>query len=183
MDYEDPIRTEPFRVIRNRLFWLIIGLLGTLIAALVVRSFEAVLRRDLALVFFIPAIVYMADAAGTQTETIFIRGLSQGWLHKKRFLLREIFIGTLIGLFIGSISFLLIAIWLGDFRIATAVAVSMAVTIPFAMILATIIPWIFWKLKRDPALGSGPFATIFEDVLSLFIYFVIASAILFGGFF
>lgn len=178
--FEDPIHTSSRKIIRDRIAWLLLGLLGALVAASIVRSFEDALRKDLSLAFFIPAVVYMADAVGTQTETIFIRGLSQGWLRKKRFLLREILVGATIGALIGGVSFVVIALWFGDIKVAAAVGFSMFVTIVSAVVVATLIPWMFWRLKRDPALGSGPFATIIQDVLSLLIYFLIASAVLFG---
>ena len=56
--------------------WLLVGLLGSAADALVVRGFEGELAADVRLVFFLPGIVYMADAVGTQTEALVIRGMS-----------------------------------------------------------------------------------------------------------
>ena len=66
------------RRLRHRLPWLLIGLVGAMIAALIVGGFEEDLHEQVILAFFVPGIVYMADAVGTQTETLVIRGLSCG---------------------------------------------------------------------------------------------------------
>jgi magnesium transporter len=58
--------------------WLFLGLLGAIIAADIVGAFERRLEEHVLLAFFIPGIVYLADAVGTQTEALVIRGLSVG---------------------------------------------------------------------------------------------------------
>lgn len=70
--------TEPVaHLIRNRLPWLIFGLIGGLATSVVVSRFEKALEGDIRLAFFIPIIVYMSDAVGTQTETICVRHLGR----------------------------------------------------------------------------------------------------------
>ena len=62
----------------HRLPWLALGLLGAMASAAVVGAFEEQLRDQVLLAFFVPAVVYMADAVGTQTEAVVIRGMSVG---------------------------------------------------------------------------------------------------------
>jgi magnesium transporter len=62
----------------HRLPWLLLGLLGTMASAVIVGAFEHQLDARVLLAFFVPGVVYMADAVGTQTEAILIRGLSVG---------------------------------------------------------------------------------------------------------
>ena len=62
----------------HRLPWLALGLAGAMLSAAIVASFEEQLRAEVLLAFFVPAVVYMADAVGTQTETVVVRGMSLG---------------------------------------------------------------------------------------------------------
>ena len=66
------------RRLLHRLPWLLVGLVGAMPPPLLVGAFEDELEKQVLLAFFVPAIVYMADAVGTQTEAIFIRGLAVG---------------------------------------------------------------------------------------------------------
>ena len=86
----------------KRIPWLIVGLAGGVSAAFIVGSFEEAIREMLILAAFIPAIVYMADAVGAQTATIFIRSLAiDGSMGIKKYVIREILVGTAIALFLG----------------------------------------------------------------------------------
>ena len=80
----------------HRLPWLAIGLIGAMVSAWLVGSSEEQLARTVQLAFFLPAIVYMADAVGTQTETLAVRGLSVG-VPIRRFAAKELITGALIG--------------------------------------------------------------------------------------
>lgn len=159
-----------------RLPWLILGLLGGLFAAQIVNFFESSLKTHFVLAAFIPLIVYMADAVGTQTETLFIRGLAiDPRLAIKNYFFREIKIGFLIALSIGLLLTIFSSLWIGLPYIGFILGVSIFLTILSAMVIAVFIPWLLNKFKKDPALGSGPFATIITDVTSLIIYFSVAS--------
>jgi magnesium transporter len=160
----------------HRLPWLLVGLAGAIVAAWVVGSFEDELARTAILAFFLPGVVYMADAVGTQTEAVVIRGLSVG-VSIRRVLAREIVTGALIGIVI-SVLFVPVcfAIW-GDATVAIAVGLALFAACSTATAVAITLPWIFSRLGRDPAFGSGPLATVVQDLLSIVMYFVIASAI------
>lgn len=166
---------------RGRLGWLIVGLMGGVAASGLVGFFEATLRTQIALAFFIPVIVYMADAVGTQTETILVRTLALGPTSLRQELAREARVGATLGIVLGSATLLLIlGIW-GDLRLAVTVGLALGSTSTLATFVATLVPWILYRMGRDPALGSGPFATIVQDIISLFLYFLIASALLRWG--
>jgi magnesium transporter len=68
---------------------------------------------------------------------------------------------------------------LGDPRLALAVSLSLVMAGAVSTTIGLLLPWFLWKIGRDPALGSGPVATILQDVFSLVAYFVVVSAILF----
>src|SRR5574341_53992 len=89
---EEPI----LRRFWHKLPWLLVGLAGAVFSADIVGAFEGRLQENVMLAFFMPGIVYLADAVGTQTETVVVRGLSVG-VGIKRFALREIVTGVLVG--------------------------------------------------------------------------------------
>ena len=161
----------------HRLPWLVLGLTGSACAAALVRGHEAVLASDVRLAFFIPGIVYMADAVGTQTETLVIRGLSVGVPIRRVFRLESL-TGLLVGVFLAALT--LPAVWLilGSAELALTLSLSLVAACAVATVVAMSLPWMMAKLGRDPAFGSGPLATVLQDLLSLVMYFAIASAIL-----
>jgi magnesium transporter len=162
---------SPSRRVMERLPWLLVGLVGSAIAAWVVSHFEATLEREVTAAFFIPGIVYLADAIGTQTETVAVRGLAQSLVNPAKTFWKEL--GT--GLLLGSILALLVlpAIWVtfGDLRLAVSVALATLTAGTVAAVVGFAFPLALFRLGWDPALGSGPLATVVQDVLSLLAYF------------
>jgi magnesium transporter len=165
------------RRLRHRIPWLLVGLAGAMLAAVVVGGFEAELDRNVTLAFFVPSIVYMADAVGTQTETVVIRGLSVG-VPIRTAARREALTGLLVGATL-ALLFLpfAIVVW-GDGDVALVVALSLLASCSIATAVALALPAAFHRFGRDPAFGSGPLATVVQDVLSLLIYFSVARLLL-----
>ena len=170
---DEPIRARLW----HRLPWLMLGLLGSAGAAALVRGFEADLMSDVRLAFFIPGIVYMADAVGTQTETLVIRGLSVGVPIRRVFRL-ETLTGLLVGLVLAAITLPTVWLVLGSPELALTLSLSLVSACAVATVVAMSLPWLMSRGGRDPAYGSGPLATVVQDLLSLVIYFAIASAIM-----
>ena len=171
------MEAPPLRRVRDRLPWLMVGLVGSMLATLVVARFEQALQEKVMLAFFVPGIVYLADAIGTQTEAIAVRGLSLSNAPLSHLFGGETRTGLLIGLALGSMVF--VAIWLvfGDAAVALAVAMALVAASTVATSIGLMFPWILSKLGKDPAFGSGPIATIVQDVLSLMIYFWMVTLI------
>jgi len=125
------------------------------------------------LAFFIPGIVYMADAVGTQTETLIVRGLSIG-VGVRQVVWRELLTGLLVGVTLAAV-FLPVGLWRwGQGDVALTVALSLLAACSTATLVAMALPWLLHRLGRDPAYGSGPLATVVQDLLSVLIYMVIA---------
>jgi magnesium transporter len=160
----------------HRLPWLLVGLLGAMLAAGIVGAFEAELERQVLIAFFVPGVVYMADAVGTQTEALVIRGLSVG-VAIGRIALREAVTGFLIGVLLAAVSLPLVLVVWGDLEVALAVSVALFAACSVATLVAMALPWLLQRLGRDPAFGSGPLATVVQDLLSILIYFAVAQAI------
>jgi len=141
-----------------------------------VGGFESEIEQDVRLAFFVPGIVYMADAVGTQTEALVIRGLSVGVPIARVFRL-EVLTGLVVGVLLGLASFPGVWAMFGSVSLATAVSASLLAACGVATMVAMVLPWAMARLGKDPAFGSGPLATVIQDVLSLVIYFAIATAI------
>jgi magnesium transporter len=162
--------------LRHRLPWLLVGLVGAMGSAGIVASFEATLREEVLLAFFVPAVVYIADAVGTQTETLVIRGMAAG-VPVRDVVVRELVTGILIGGFLASAFFVFaLAVW-GSADVAAVVALSLLVSSSLATVLAMALPAALVRLGRDPAFGSGPLATVIQDLLSIAVYFAFAAAL------
>jgi magnesium transporter len=169
---EDP----PLRRVQHRLPWLLAGLGGSALATAAMAGFEATLERTIAVAFFVPAIVYLADAIGTQTEAIAVRGLSLTRAGITHLIAGELRTGMLLGAILAAISFPFVLWAFRDLRLAGAVATALFVASSVAAIVGISFPWVLAKMRRDPAYGSGPLATIVQDVLSLVVYLGVVSA-------
>jgi magnesium transporter len=160
----------------HRLPWLLIGLLGAMASAVIVGAFEHQLEQKVLVAFFVPAVVYMADAVGTQTEAVVIRGLSVG-VKLRPILGRELLTGLMIGLAIGVAFFCFALLAWDDARVAVAVALALVASCSIATILAMALPWTFQRFGSDPAFGSGPLATVVQDLVSIAVSLGIATLI------
>jgi magnesium transporter len=169
---EDP----PMRRVRHRLPWLLAGLVGAAVATMAMAGFESTLSAHIAVAFFVPGIVYLADAIGTQSEAVAVRGLSLTRSGIAHLLAGELRTGMAIGASLGLLSFLPIWVAFGDVRLAAAVATAIFAAGTMAAALGLLLPWWLARLGRDPALGSGPIATVIQDILSLLVYFAVVRA-------
>ncbi len=175
---EPTARDGAWTAFRARLPWLLMGLVGGFLAGGIAEIFEASLKREIALAFFLPLVVYMADAVGTQTETVLVRALAYGTVPVRSQLLREVAVGMLIGGTIGLLAGAGLLYWDGRASIAVIVAVTLAVTAVVATVVASLLPLGLTRLGADPALASGPVATVLQDLLSVATYLSIATVIL-----
>lgn len=169
---------ETIRAFGARVPWLALGLLGGMLAGGVASLFEESLKREVTLAFFLPLVVYMADAVGTQTETILVRRMVYGPVSLLVQLWREASLGLLIGLTIGGAAW--VGLWLldGRGRVALVVALTILASSIVATLVASLLPWMLDRLGVDPAMASGPVATVLQDLLSVAIYLGIATAII-----
>jgi magnesium transporter len=165
------------RRVWHRLPWLLLGLLGAALAAQIVRTFEGQLQETVALAFFLPGIIYMADAVGTQTETLVIRGFSVG-VSPVRMLRLEALTGAIIGVLLSAAIFPLALFVTEETRLALIVSLALLASTSIATVVAVSLPSLMQKLDLDPAFGSGPLATVVQDILSISIYLGIAVALL-----
>jgi magnesium transporter len=172
---EHALSDPPLRRARHRLPWLLVGLAGSAVATAVTAAFEGRLEARVALAFFLPAIVYLADAIGTQTETVAVRFLSLGGGRTRigSLLRGEALTGLVVGLSLGGLAAGGVWAAFGDARLAGAVGLSVVAAGTVATTIGMVLPWLLTRRGLDPAWGSGPLATVIQDVLSILVYFAI----------
>ncbi len=164
---------------KKRLPWLIILLFLGMVTASVIGRFEATLEQVAILAVFIPLIAGMAGNTGTQALAVAVRSISTGEMDKRgkaSVIWQEAKTGVITGLSCGVIITLLIAFWYSDFFLGLLVGISIMATLLVATISGAVIPLIMHRLNIDPAVASGPFITTLNDLISIFIYFGLATA-------
>ncbi len=161
------------KISRARLPWLIAGLFGGILAAVVIRQFESSLEKILALSFFFPVIMAMGGNTGTQAATVVVRGLATGdigLVNVGKRLWMETRVALINGLICGGILGLIVGFWLSDSRLGLIVSLALILIIINSGLIGASVPLLLKKANIDPALATGPFVTTLNDILSLFIY-------------
>jgi magnesium transporter len=177
--FEDTMKTPILQSVRYRILWLFVGLLGGVLAAGIVGNFEEMLSENLIIATFIPLVVYISDAVGTQLEAFTIRDFVLH--HRLRFLhyfLRQSLVVFVIAAILGACAFAIALVLFGLPVVAEVIGISVMAAIVSSVFTGLLFPFIFRILKKDPAAGSGPIATIAQDLVSVSILFITASMLL-----
>lgn len=164
---------------KARLPWLLIGIVGGLLSSLILSGFEAQLAAVTALAYFIPLIGGTGGNVGVQASAIVVQGLANGRLDLKEFwqqLWKELRISLLTGVVI-SLAVLVYTLFTepGSYGLTLAVAVSLFCIVVFSTVFGALVPLTLEKLKVNPALATGPFIQITNDVVGLLIYVGMAA--------
>ncbi len=164
---------------RHRIPWLLLGLIGGIFAAKVIGAFDEVLSKNLVLASFIPLIVYMSGAVGMQMETYIIRDLAvEKDIPFLRYLLRNCAVVFFIGFLLSSLLLGAHGLITGDWYLSLVLGSSLFGAIFSSVFTGLLVPYVFSRFALDPADATGPVATILQDILSIVIYFSIATVLL-----
>lgn len=175
----EAITTPVSKLVLARFPSLFLGLFGGLLAAYVVTGFEQVVGSYLTIAAFIPVLVYLSDAVGTQSQTLIVRMIAlEPDFSTRRYITRELKIGVVLGVVFSILLFAAAIFGWGEWQIGVIVAPSILLSIIFQSFVATYLSSFLLKIKIDPALTSGPLTTIISDITSIMIYFSIASIML-----
>jgi magnesium transporter len=178
------------RIIRGRFPWLAGGLVGAVLAGVVVGSFEDQLKQAAILASFIPVVMAMAGNAGIQASTVTVQGLAAGnlWIgdlgqRVVKELLGSLINGALIGialavLVVAAANFIAVE---APVRLAVAAGLSVLLVTMIAATLGSTIPLVLNHFDIDPAVATGVFITTANDILGVLVYFTIASTIYLGA--
>ncbi len=164
---------------KARLPWLLIGIAGGLLSSLILSGFEAQLAAVTALAYFIPLIGGTGGNVGVQASAIVVQGLANGRLDLKEFwqqLWKELRISLLTGVVI-SLAVFVYTLFTepGSYGLTLAVATSLFCIVVFSTVFGALVPLTLEKLKVNPALATGPFIQITNDVVGLLIYVGMAA--------
>ncbi|MGM0096398.1 magnesium transporter [Enterococcus sp. DIV1083b] len=170
-----------WQIWKVRLPFLVITLVAGLLAGVVIDEFEQTLESVAAVAIFIPLIMDMGGNVGTQSSTVFVRGMSLGHIDLSTFtrhLFKEVWIGLSLGLIVGIISGTAASLWQGIPMLGVAVGISLVFAMTLAAALGFLVPFVLIKLNIDQAAGSAPIITSIKDIAGLFIYFVSVNVLL-----
>lgn len=175
VDADDTILAQT----RARIPWLLIGIGSGILASLILAGFQSQIEAVTALALFIPIIGGTGGNVGVQASAIVVQGLANGTLDIKRFasqLWKEVRVGLLNATIISTLIFVYNLIMLpSNLAVTLSVAVSLFVVVMFATTLGTVVPLSLEKLKINPALATGPFIQMSNDIVGLIIYVSIST--------
>ncbi len=160
---------------------MLTNLVGGFFAGYIMWIFKVTLKDFLVLVAFIPVIIGMGGNAGVQSSTIMVRGIATGVIDVERLMrlvLKEIRVALIMGGACGAVAGLAAILWHGKLAIGLVVGFSMIGAISVANVMGTLVPFLFKKMKIDPAVASGPLVTTSNDVTGILIYMGISTLFL-----
>ena len=179
-DDELVYQDRSFRVAGFRLPWLLVNMVGLLLAGMLIEHFQVTLEEAIFLLTFVPVIMGMGGNIGSQTATIAVRGLATGRVilsesGVRTFLWQQLKVGAILAVACSVV--VAIGAWLLERHLAYAgvVGTSMFLAVVLASVNGAIVPVVFDRLGIDPAVAAGPLVTTANDITGIFIYFGLAS--------
>lgn len=160
----------------KRLPWLLVGLAGGILAAVIIKSFEELLTQHIILASFIPLVVYLSGAISAQVQMFYVRDLAvYDKLPILRYLFRHSVVVIGLGLMIAVILFVVNSVVLDIGVSAPVVSIATMAAILSAIVTGIGVPFILSKVLKDPASATPPIAIISSDLLTVFLYFTTAT--------
>ena len=190
--FEEPFPTIPLlEMVKKRAVWLTILFIAQILTAIVLGYFESEISKAIVLSMFIPLIISSGGNSGSQAATLVIRAMAVGEIALNdwwRIMRREILSGLIIGLILGMLGFLQVAllanfsaaIGVHWFLIGITISISIIGIVLWGTLSGSMLPFILKRLGADPATSSTPLVTTIVDIVGLIIYFTVAIIILRG---
>ncbi len=178
----EALEKSSFRSARSRLPWLLVSLLGGLVAFHVMGYFQSTFQSTIALAFFIPLLMGMNGNIAIQASSIVMSGLATGRIQLDKVgppLWKELKIGLLFGCIYGIIVGTFAEFQYGGSfpHLGLVVGGALILSMTFAAVIGSFLPIFFEKFKMDPALSTGPFVTAVVDILGIIIYLILATSV------
>ncbi len=176
---------------RKRAVWLVVLFFGGILTATALTYFQSMIDRAVILAILLPMIISNGGNSGSQTATLIVRAMALGEVTLAdwwKIVSREIIIGALLGLMLGTLGFLRIVVWAwvdgtyteNTLLVGVVVFLSLIGIVIAGTASGSILPLFMKRLGFDPAASSAPFVATFSDVTGTIIYFTIASLLLAG---
>ena len=190
-DLDEPV----LKSIGKRIPWLIILLILGVGVSAVIQSFQTLIPPTLIILYtFQSLILGMSGNAGTQSLAVTVRVLSDEDLSAKqkfKFILKELRVGFMNGLIVGTLAFLVIGLYVqffeptfvstfgvSGFSVSSCIGISLLISMLIASLDGTLIPILFKKIGVDPAVASGPLITTINDLLAVIVYYGVSVIML-----
>ena len=178
---ESYFETSVFKHAKNRIVWLLILMLSSAITGTIITKYENAFAAVPLLVAFLPMLMDTGGNCGSQSSTLIIRGLAADELEVKdvfKILWKEIRIAVIVGISLATINGLRIFAQYKNLQLACTVGLSITTTVILSKSIGCLLPLLAKKLKLDPAIMAAPLITTIVDILSVLVYFNIATAIM-----
>ena len=168
-----------FELVKARLPWLFLGLLGGLGSVFILQDFENIMSEPKLrnLFFYTPLIAAMAGNVGVQSSAIIVQGLANDIVKGSLFnrLIKEVSLSLINGFALAVVLLLFGKIINQELLVSITIAGSMMLVIVVAALVGTFVPIILDKRGIDPAIATGPFITTANDIFGIFLFFYIAK--------
>ena len=183
--------TSYLQMIKKRAGWLVVLFVGESFTATAMSFFENNIAKAVVLALFVPLIISSGGNTGSQASSLIIRALALGQVSVKewwKIASREIWIGLSLGIILGLIGFLRVAVWSAFvdvygphwMLVGITVGVALVGVVLWGNLMGSLFPIILKRLGWDPAVASAPFVATLVDVTGLIIYFSVAAIMLQG---
>ena len=176
------LQTSVFTHARKRIVWLLFLMVSAIVTGTILSHYEESYILVPALVSFIPMIMGTGGNSGSQASTLIIRGLALGEINFKDYFkvfYKEVRVALIVGFVLSVFNFVRIILINNSFTLAITVSITLYFTVVFAKLIGFSLPLLAKKLKLDPALMASPLISTISDIISMLIYFTVAS-IVFG---
>lgn len=173
--------TSVFKHAKNRIVWLLILMLSAAITGGIITNYENAFAAVPLLVSFIPMIMGTGGNCGSQSSTLIIRGLATDEIELKdvfKILWKEIRVSILVGIALAIVNGIRILLQYRNMLLAVVIGLTLIVTVMLAKMIGCLLPLLAKKLKLDPAIMAAPLITTIVDILSILVYFQIATSIM-----
>ena len=171
-----------FDLVKARLPWLFLGLLGGLGSVFILQDFESIMEEPKLrnLFFYTPLIAAMAGNVGVQSSAIIVQGIANDVLKGSLFnrLFKEIGLSLINGLSLALVILIFGQLVNQSFLVSATIAGSMMLVIVVSALVGTFIPIVLDKKGIDPAIATGPFITTANDIFGIFLFFYVAKIVL-----
>ncbi len=171
---------RPSLLYRKRIGWLLILVFVNVFGGAAIAQFEDAIEALVVLVFFLPLVIDSGGNAGTQSATLMVRALATGDVKLSNWLklfTKELSVAAALGITM-AVAVAAVGLWRGGMEVALVVAISMILVVVVGSLIGMLLPFIFTRIKLDPATASGPLITSIADLSGIVMYFSVATAIL-----
>ncbi len=159
-------------IVTARIPWILFGLIGGVLSALIIDAFSGILETLLVFVFYIPVIMNISGSIGNQAGIIYIKNRTLGMIGNwMTYFISDLKVGGAIALVSGIVMTVVETVWHGNPAIGFVIGCAMFITTATGLMIGLIIPILLERIGNDPAIGAGPVVTAFVDMSSLLIYF------------